>query len=171
MRRLTVESDCEARSLELGRALGEKLEPGDVLALRGELGAGKTLLTRGIARGLGIPPEVPITSPTFTLINEYDGRLHLYHLDMYRLGDQEELETLPWKEALYGGGVAVIEWPERMEEYLPRERWEIHIIPTGDESRSFTIHAHGERNENRLDAWAHDLRASITEACKTSEIP
>ncbi len=78
---LTIESTGEAFSLEVGRLIGERLQPGDVLALWGELGAGKTLLTCGIARGLGVPEEVRITSPTFTLINEYEGRIHLYHLD------------------------------------------------------------------------------------------
>lgn len=156
MQDLTIQSESEACSLELGRLLGERLEPGDVLALRGELGAGKTLLTRGIARGLGVPSEVRVTSPTFTFINEYDGRLRLYHLDLYRLGDIDELETLPWREALFGVGVAVVEWPERMEELLPEERWEIRINVTGDESRSVAIRPSGERNRKRLEAWVKD---------------
>lgn len=157
MEQLTVSSDSEERSREFGRMLGERLEAGDVLALRGELGAGKTLLAGGVAAGLGISPEIPVTSPTFTFINEYDGRLHLYHLDLYRLGDPDELETLPWREALFGGGVAVIEWPERMEPLLPEERWDISIAVTGDDSRSFTVRAVGERNRARLDAWAGEM--------------
>lgn len=149
-----VRSSGEESSLELGRRIGEILEPGDVLALWGELGAGKTLLTRGIARGLSIPPEIPITSPTFTFINEYEGRLHLYHLDLYRLGDPDELETLPWREALFGTGAAVIEWPERLGGELPRERFDIRISITGDESRTIAIEAKGERNLKRLERFA-----------------
>lgn len=157
MQQLTIPSDGEDFSRELGRMLGERLEPGDVLALRGELGAGKTLLAGGIARGLGVPPGIPVNSPTFTLINEYEGRLRLYHLDLYRLGDPDELETLPWREALFGGGVAVIEWPERMGSLLPEERWDICIAVTGENSRTFTILALGERNRARLDAWGRGI--------------
>lgn len=153
MQELIIHSAHESSSLELGRRIGEILEPGDVLALWGELGAGKTLLTRGIARGLSISPQIPITSPTFTFINEYEGRLHLYHLDLYRLTDLDELETLPWREALFGDGVAVIEWPERLESSLPEERFDIRISITGEESRTLTLIAHGERNRQRLEKW------------------
>ena len=159
MEQLTVFSSGENFSREFGRLLGERFEAGDVVALRGELGAGKTLFAGAIARGLGVPPEIPVTSPTFTLINEYDGRLHLYHLDLYRLGDPEELETLPWREALFGEGVAVIEWPDRMGPFLPEARWDIEIEVVGEESRSFTVRAHGVRNRARLDAWEDAIRS------------
>lgn len=160
MREVTVISHNEAVTLALGRFIGEVLAPGDVLALWGELGAGKTLLTRGIARGLSIPSDIPITSPTFTFINEYDGRLHLYHLDLYRLSDPEEIETLPWREALFGEGAAVIEWPERMGDLLPPERFDVRIAVTGDESRIMILEAHGDRNQKRLAA----LHSRLTEA-------
>jgi tRNA threonylcarbamoyladenosine biosynthesis protein TsaE len=150
MTSVTIESSSEERSAALGEAIGGILEPGDVVALWGELGAGKTFLAGSIARGLRIPRTIPITSPTFTLINEYDGRLHLYHLDLYRLGDPSEVDTLPWREALYGTGVAVIEWPERLGDLIPPERWDIVIEILGDEARRFTIRAHGDRNEERL---------------------
>lgn len=150
MGELILHSPNESFSLELGRKIGEHLEPGDILALWGDLGAGKTLLTRGIARGLGIPPEIPITSPTFTFMNEYEGRLHLYHLDLYRLGDPDELETLPWREAFYGKGVAVIEWPERLGPFLPDKRWDIRLEITGEESRLITFVAHGEKDRTVL---------------------
>lgn len=138
----------------LGVSLGERAEPGDILALWGELGAGKTLLTRGLARGLGVPAEVSVTSPTFTFINEYEGRLHLFHLDLYRISDPDELETLPWREALFGDGVAVIEWPGRLGDELPEGRWDVRIDVTGDESRSIRIEARGGREEERLEKWA-----------------
>jgi tRNA threonylcarbamoyladenosine biosynthesis protein TsaE len=150
MTSVTIESSSEELSAALGEAIGRILEPGDVVALWGELGAGKTFLTGSIARGLGIPPSIPITSPTFTLINEYEGRHHLYHLDLYRLSDPSEMDTLPWREVLYGDGVAVIEWPERLGDLIPTERWDIVIEILGDEERRFTIRAHGGRISERL---------------------
>lgn len=159
MKRITLNSPSEACTAEFGRLIGERLLAGDILALWGELGAGKTFLARSIARGLGIPPAIPITSPTFTFINEYYGRLHLYHLDLYRLADPDELETLPWREALYGTGVAVVEWPERLGPYLPGERFDIQLQITGDESRKIDIIARGESLYVRLDEWSSDLSA------------
>jgi len=138
-------SASETESLEVGRQIGERLNAGDVVTLWGELGAGKTLITRGIAQGLGIPPGVRVTSPTFTIINEYDGRLHLYHLDLYRIVSLDDLETVPWREALFGKGVAVVEWPERLGEALPEERLDICLEIAGEEERAISIHAHGER--------------------------
>ena len=161
MQELAIHCRNENMTLALGRRIGESVLPGDVLALWGELGAGKTLLTRGIARGLGVPEQVPVTSPTFTFINEYDGRLHLYHLDLYRLAHPDELETLPWREALYGSGVAVIEWPERLGEYLPEDRWDLRIAVTGDESRTITIIARGNVERSRLAEWAGEIREEI----------
>ena len=163
MRELTLHSPHEDCTHRLGFKLGTLLHPGDILTLQGDLGAGKTLLTGGVARGLGIPPEIPITSPTFTFINEYEGRLHLYHLDLYRLSDPEELETLPWKEALFGKGVAVIEWPERLGDELPEERMEIRILVTGDTTRTLIFRALGEALEARLEAWRVELEASTEE--------
>jgi len=159
MRALIIHSDSEAASLELGRHIGEYLEAGDVLALWGELGAGKTLLTRGIARGLGISPEVRITSPTFTFINEYEGRLHLYHIDLYRVVDTAELDTIPWREVLFGSGVAVVEWPERLGQGLPDERFDIQLQITGDDARTITIRAHGVGNLARLKRWSQQRQA------------
>ena len=138
-------STSEVQSLELGRQIGERLKSGDVVALWGELGAGKTLFTRGIARGLGVAEGTRITSPTFTIINEYDGRLHLYHLDLYRIGSLDDLETVSWREALFGSGVAVVEWPERLGKVLPEERLDVHLEIVGEETRAIGIHARGER--------------------------
>ncbi len=123
MNEFIFNSPGEECSLLFGRAIGQLVQAGDILALHGELGAGKTLLTQGIARGLEVGPEVRVTSPTFTIINEYSGRLHLFHLDLYRISGPDELETLPWQESLFGNGVAVIEWPERLGRLLPADRW------------------------------------------------
>jgi tRNA threonylcarbamoyladenosine biosynthesis protein TsaE len=151
MRELTFFSPRESFTFDLGRQLGQRLEQGDVLALWGELGAGRTFFARAIARGLGVPPQTPVTSPTFTLINEYEGRLHLYHIDLYRLSDMAELDTLPWRDVLFGTGVAVIEWPERLGRLLPDSRWDIRLVISGDECRNITIAAHGEHNCMRLE--------------------
>jgi tRNA threonylcarbamoyladenosine biosynthesis protein TsaE len=157
MNRLTFYSPDEAFTFELGRRIGQRLEQGDILALWGELGAGKTFFTGAIARGLGVPAQTPVTSPTFTFINEYEGNLHLYHLDLYRLSDIGQLEDLPWREALFGKGVAVVEWPERLGNLIPDPRWDIRLDITGDESRAITIEAHGEHNRGRMDLWGPNL--------------
>jgi tRNA threonylcarbamoyladenosine biosynthesis protein TsaE len=138
-------SASEQESHDLGRRIGERLEASDVVTLWGELGAGKTLIAQGIARGLGVPSAVRITSPTFTVINEYDGRLHLYHLDLYRIVNEDDLETVPWREALFGDGVAVVEWPERLGEALPEERLDLGLKIVGEAARTINIRAHGER--------------------------
>ena len=150
MKGFTLVSTSPEESLAIGRELGRRLSAGDVVALWGELGAGKTLLAGGIARGLGIPDNVAITSPTFTIINEYEGRLRFYHLDLYRIGDLDELETLPWREALFGEGVAVIEWPERLESFLPEARLDVHIEVTGERRRQFQIQTRNEPLYRRI---------------------
>ncbi len=106
-----------AETEQLGARLAERLSPGDVIALRGGLGAGKTAFTRGLARGLGI--EDPVTSPTYTIVNEYpQGRLPLFHFDMYRLRGAEELFDLGWEDYLDRGGVCAVEWSENVWEAL-----------------------------------------------------
>lgn len=101
----------------LGERLAQKLEPGDVIAYTGDLGAGKTAFTRGLARGLGISTRV--TSPTFTIVNEYEGgRLPLFHFDMYRLGSSEELYDIGWEDYLSRGGVCAVEWSEIVTDAL-----------------------------------------------------
>jgi tRNA threonylcarbamoyladenosine biosynthesis protein TsaE len=153
MNRIVLQSRSEEETSEIGQWIGRNLAAGDVIALWGELGAGKTFLTRAIARGLGVPERIPVTSPTFTFINEYDGRLHIYHMDLYRLTDLTELDTLPWMEALYGTGVSLIEWPERLGTLMPEERWDIRMEITGDETRTITLEALGKANVKKLKRW------------------
>lgn len=113
------------------------------MALIGELGAGKTTLTKGIARGLGISDL--IHSPTFNLIHEHAGRIPIYHFDLYRLNDPDELEDLGYEDYFYGNGVAIIEWPERILHMLPSDHLEVRI--TGeDDRRVFQIRATGEHS-------------------------
>ena len=113
-------SRSPAETFRIGRILGEGLKKGDVVALTGELGAGKTCLTQGIARGLGVPEDYAVTSPTFTLINEYPGReAILFHFDLYRLQSASDLADVGYEEYLSGGGVMVIEWADRIREAVP----------------------------------------------------
>ncbi|MCB9678529.1 MAG: tRNA (adenosine(37)-N6)-threonylcarbamoyltransferase complex ATPase subunit type 1 TsaE [Alphaproteobacteria bacterium] len=115
----------------LGRALGEAAPAGTVIALHGDLGAGKSVLARGIARGLGIGGRIP--SPTFILVAEYtEGRLPLHHCDLYRLSDPDELVNLGLDEVLGGDGVVVVEWAERFPEILPADHLEVRIAIDGE---------------------------------------
>lgn len=120
-----------AETAWVGELLGMLLGPGDVVCLIGDLGAGKTSLAQGLARGLGVNDQV--TSPTFTLINEYKGRLPLYHMDLYRLEGADELADLGYEEYVYGDGVTVMEWADRVMEALPRERLDIKLYAADDE--------------------------------------
>jgi tRNA threonylcarbamoyladenosine biosynthesis protein TsaE len=117
--RLTVISSDPAETFRMGRMIGEALKEGAIVALIGELGAGKTSLTQGIARGLGIQEGYQITSPTFTLINEYPGRLNLVHLDVYRLAGSADLPDLGYEEFIFSKSVTVIEWAEKIRDVLP----------------------------------------------------
>lgn len=114
---MTYVTNSPAETEALGQRLAETLQPGDVIAYTGDLGAGKTAFTRGLARGLGITER--ITSPTFTIVNEYlGGRLPLFHFDMYRLGSSEELYEIGWEDYLARGGVCAVEWSEIVADAL-----------------------------------------------------
>ena len=130
-------TNSPAETERIGAFLAEKLQPGTVIAYRGDLGAGKTAFTRGLARGLGCDDMV--TSPTYTIVNEYlSGRLPLFHFDMYRLRSAEDLWDIGWEDYLDRGGVCAVEWSENIEEAL-EEYILVNIEKTGDESRRITI--------------------------------
>ena len=124
-------------TINFGKALGRLLNAGDVLALQGTLAAGKTQLTKGIAQGLGISEAV--TSPTFAIISEYYGRLPLSHMEGYRLSSPEDFLDLGVEDMLYGQGVCIIEWSEKIMSELPASTILIHIEPEEDSSRTITI--------------------------------
>ena len=111
----------------LGEKLGKTLKQGDVIALVGDLGTGKTCLTQGIARGVGIAPGEIVNSPSYILINEYNGALPIYHIDLYRLENSEEIAELGLSEYIEGDGICIIEWAERIADTLPDTCIEIHI--------------------------------------------
>ena len=123
----------------MGRRLARRFDIGDCVALLGDLGAGKTVLVRGIAAGLGLADERLVSSPTYVLVQEYEGRVRLYHVDLYRLtAAKDELADLGIDEML-ADGVVVIEWADHAENALPRPHWCITIKPTGRTSRQFTL--------------------------------
>lgn len=132
-----------AETERVGEHLGRSLGAGDVVALFGDLGAGKTTLVKGIARGLGIDDEA--RSPTFTLIHEHRGHLPLYHLDLYRLDGGQDVEALGVEEYIYGSGVTVIEWADRMRHLLPPERLDVELCIAGDSERQLILTAAGRR--------------------------
>lgn len=134
----------------LAERLGGLLQPGEVVALMGELGSGKTLFAQGLARGLQVPEVYYITSPTFAIVNEYPGRIPFYHVDLYRIGDPEELTELGLEEMIYGEGAVAIEWAERLGDELPRERLEVYLEFTGATARSVRFQAFGTGPKQRL---------------------
>lgn len=141
-----VESDSVETTRALGRRLGSAARAGTVIALVGELGAGKTQLAKGVAEGLGV--ETVVNSPTFVLMNEHEGRLRLYHIDAYRLDDPEEALAAGLLDERQADGAVVIEWADRLSGWLPAERLEIVIGMDDDPSRrTLRWEAHGDEHE------------------------
>ena len=136
---MTYVTNSPAETEALGQRLAETLQPGDVIAYTGDLGAGKTAFTRGLARGLGITER--ITSPTFTIVNEYlGGRLPLFHFDMYRLGSSEELYEIGWEDYLNRGGICAVEWSETVAEALESPIYvKIETVPHQPDTRIISI--------------------------------
>lgn len=134
----------------MGNILGSMAEPGDIITLAGLLGAGKTALTQAIARGLGVDPRIYVTSPTFSFLHEYQGRIPLYHMDLYRLAGEDEIESLGLPEYFYGSGLTVIEWPERLGSLMPPERLHVALAIAGETARSATLAGYGGRWQKKV---------------------
>ena len=137
---MEFESNSYEETQKFAEEFSKTLEAGDVLCMYGDLGVGKTAFVQGLAKGLGI--DEPITSPTFTIVNEYSGRLPLYHFDVYRIGDVEEMEEIGYNEMVYGDGVCLIEWANLIEEILPDHYQKITIekdLEKGTDYRKITI--------------------------------
>ena len=137
-------SSCLEETLHFGVLLGQYVKNSFVIALNGELGSGKTCLTKGIAKGLGVPKDFCVTSPTFAIVNEYPGRIHLYHVDLYRINEACELDDIGLPEILVSNGVIVIEWAERLIEILPEERLQVSISIIDDFTRKFYLTGCGQ---------------------------
>lgn len=134
-----------AQTKRLGNKLGKLLQGGEIIGLVGELGAGKTCFVRGLAEGLEVDQKAWIRSPTFTLINEYHGRLPIYHIDLYRIDDRADLDSLNLRDYLYDDGVSLIEWFERLPAAEVDEYLQITIIHGTGREREIRLAAHGER--------------------------
>lgn len=145
---INTETCSFEETVEFGRTLGAILKPGDVICLSGDLGTGKTALTNGIAKGLDI--DSYITSPTFTLVNEYEGRFPLYHFDVYRIADSEEMFDIGFDEYIYGDGISIIEWGEQISHILPLEIIKVEIrknLGKGLDIREISVDFAGARYE------------------------
>lgn len=147
-RRLVTKS--EAETVRLGRSLAADLRAGDVVLLEGVLGAGKTALSRGIASGLGVPEE-EVRSPTFTLVNPYRGRLPVYHVDLYRIDTERDLDELGLEEILGTDGVAIVEWAERLAAWRPPHALVVRIEDRGGSEREIRIE---DRRGDTGGAWS-----------------
>ncbi|PID38521.1 MAG: tRNA (adenosine(37)-N6)-threonylcarbamoyltransferase complex ATPase subunit type 1 TsaE [Proteobacteria bacterium] len=163
-----LESASPEQTYELGRRLGTLLAAGDVVGLCGDLGAGKTLFTRGVGVGMGADRRYRVASPTFTLINEHprvasDADLagrpkKLVHVDLYRLEELDEMVEIGLFDYLGGDGACLVEWFDRLAGEEPAERLELRLEATGDERRRLTARAFGERHRQLLQAWLHEHR-------------
>ncbi|RME26861.1 MAG: tRNA (adenosine(37)-N6)-threonylcarbamoyltransferase complex ATPase subunit type 1 TsaE [Deltaproteobacteria bacterium] len=138
-------------TVALGRLLGRMAAPGDWIGLSGELGAGKTTLVQGIAKGAGVPDSVPVTSPTFVIVQQYRGRLPIYHIDLYRLEGGEQLEELGYQELAEGDGICVVEWFDLIPEARPCEGLFVYLELIDEDARKVRIQAEGERAVALLD--------------------
>jgi tRNA threonylcarbamoyladenosine biosynthesis protein TsaE len=158
MRIIELISESVEDTLAIGRTLGEGLRAGDVVAMVGCLGAGKTHLTKGIARGLGVTDDRVVNSPTFVLINEYEGRLHVCHVDAYRLHGEAELEALGFEEMCTAGGVVLVEWADRVPTAFGPETLWIEINVSGDTQRRLTLRSDSASMPQRIAEMGLDRR-------------
>ena len=128
-------SNSYEETQKIAADFAKTLKEGDVLCMYGDLGVGKTAFVQGLAKGLGI--DEPITSPTFTIVNEYSGALPLYHFDVYRIADSDEMYEIGYEEYVYGDGVSVIEWPQLIDDILPEKRYDIEIAKDYDKGENY----------------------------------
>lgn len=140
-----LETDSAAETAAVGKSLGALLAAGDFIALFGELGSGKTCFSGGIAAGLGVDPAIPVTSPTYTLMNIYYGRLELYHFDLYRIGESADIIELGFEDYFYGSGVSLVEWAERLSSEIPGEYLGVSFRRREGDVRLLEFDPHGER--------------------------
>jgi tRNA threonylcarbamoyladenosine biosynthesis protein TsaE len=149
-------SSSPEQTWRIGKALGARLKPGDTVCLYGDLGAGKTSFAYGIALGLEVKEQY-VTSPTFTFVNEYEGRAPFYHIDLYRLKGSEDLENIGFDEYIESDGVTVIEWAERAENELPEECLSVYLTFVSESSREIGFLGEGERYRRLVDEVKQEL--------------
>lgn len=162
MTRADFATSSPEETLALGRILGRLLVPGSVVALKGELGSGKTVLVQGVSLGLGFDGYV--SSPSFVIVNEYDASLPVYHIDLYRTGGPDPLAGIGYREFFWGDGVALVEWAERADGFLPEDRLDVAISIDGRSTRSLTVTATGETSERILDELSERWSGGVRDA-------
>ena len=145
---MVIQTRSASETIRIGKSIGSHLRAGDVVALVGELGAGKTQFIKGLATGAGVGKPTYISSPSFTLINEYPGKVPFYHIDLFRLKSQKEAEGLGLEDYFQGRGITAIEWADKIPSFLPDEMLSIHIVYTGKNRRSVEISGKGKRYED-----------------------
>ncbi len=147
---MVFQTSNTSETIRMGKRLGRLLQPGDVVALVGELGTGKTQFIKGMAEGVGIEKAIYVSSPSFTFINEYPGKIPFYHVDLYRLESEKEAEGLGLEEYIRGDGITAIEWGDRIPSLLPEELVWVKIHYTGKNTRSIEIISKGNRYEQLM---------------------
>lgn len=145
-----LDSRSVDETIAIGRQIGSNLRAGDVVALVGRLGAGKTHLSKGLSLGLGVADDRSVNSPTFVIVNEYDGRMPIHHIDAYRLGSSEELSAIGFEELLTSGCVVLIEWADRVADAMPPEALWIEIETPNENSRVLSLRTVGVELADRL---------------------
>jgi tRNA threonylcarbamoyladenosine biosynthesis protein TsaE len=150
-KKLTFKSLSVDNTVKFGERLGRLLERGHVIALEGELGAGKTTLVKGIACGLGVKDKRVVKSPTFSLVHKYEGRFPVYHFDAYRLKDAQEMLDIGSDEVIYGNGVSIIEWADRVPECLPGKYLKITLIAVSENERKIELCSYGRCYDEIID--------------------
>jgi tRNA threonylcarbamoyladenosine biosynthesis protein TsaE len=146
--KVIIQTKSASDTIRIGKNIGTRLLRGDVVALAGELGAGKTQFIKGLAAGVGIGNPTYISSPSFTLINEYPGKIPFYHIDLFRLERETEAEELGLEDYFQGEGITAIEWADKIPSLLPKEMLFIHIAYTGKNTRSIEMIGKGKRFED-----------------------
>jgi tRNA threonylcarbamoyladenosine biosynthesis protein TsaE len=153
-----ITSSSVQETLQFGKRLARHVRKGDIICLFGDLGSGKTVLTKGIAQGLGIDKH-DVVSPTFVLLRQYEGRVPVFHFDLYRLGEAGEILDLGYEEYLYGNGVAIIEWADRLGILTPDAYLKVSLDVVGEDRRKITVTALGGRYKGVLRNIHEDTRA------------
>jgi len=167
MSSLTILTSDNAATIACGVALAPFVEPGDVVVLSGDLGAGKTQLTKGLAAGLGVTE--PVTSPTFNILLVHEGRIPLYHFDLYRLERSEQLTDLDYWGTLEADGVSAVEWGDRFSEAIPEQCVIVRMLVVDDDSRALQVEPRGERGRALAAAWTGACSALVGVAVERGE--
>jgi len=150
---MVFQTSSTSETIRMGKRLGRLLQPGDVVALVGDLGTGKTQFIKGLAKGVGVGRATYVSSPSFTLINEYPGRIPFYHIDLFRLQSEKEAESLGLEEYVRGDGITAIEWADKISSLLPEELLLVKIHYTGENTRSLEILGKGDRYEKMIEGF------------------